>query len=103
MRVLRLGLKLHEVNDVNHPDFELGQMLAHYRNGGERLKRGHIASTGHHNIRFGILIAARPLPDADAFGAVRYGGLHREPLGRRMLAGNNDVHVMAASQAMIDH
>jgi hypothetical protein len=29
--------------------------------------------------------------------------VHREPLGRRMLAGHNDVDVVAAVQAMVGH
>jgi hypothetical protein len=50
MRVLRLRLQPHEVNDVDHPDLQGGQMLAHDQHGGERLERGHVATAGHHHV-----------------------------------------------------
>ena len=53
MRVLALGLQLHQINDIDHPDFQIGQMLAKDRNGGQNLQGGRVAAAGHHNIRFG--------------------------------------------------
>jgi hypothetical protein len=52
-------LQLHEVHDVDHADFEVGQMLAHDRDGGERLQRGHVAATGHHHVGRNALIEHR--------------------------------------------
>ena len=44
---------------------------------------------------------AGPRPDADALGAMLHGGVHRQPLRRRVFAGDHDVHVVAAAQAVI--
>ena len=41
------------------------------------------------------------MPDADAIGAVLDGGVHRQPLRRRVLAGDHDVDVMAAAQTVV--
>src|SRR6202035_1240851 len=38
--VLGLRLQLHEVDDVDDPDFQLGQMLSQNGNRGERFQRG---------------------------------------------------------------
>src|ERR1019366_7346730 len=87
-----------QVDDVDHPNFEVGQMLAHDGDGGERLQRGYVAAAGHDHVRRNGLVVAGPLPDADAFGAVLDGGVHRQPLWRRMFARDHDVDVMAAAQ-----
>jgi hypothetical protein len=79
MRVFALRLELHEVDDVDHPDFQVGQMLAHDGNSGERLQRGHVATAGHDHVGRHALIVAGPLPDADALGAVLDGGIHCQP------------------------
>ena len=103
VRVLALRLQLHEVDDVDHPDLQLGQMLAHDGDGGERLQRGHVAAAGHDHVGRDALVVAGPLPDADALGAVLDGGVHRQPLRRRVLARDHDVDVMAAAQAVVHH
>src|ERR1039458_6052005 len=43
VRVLGLRLQFHEVDDVDHANFQVGQMFAHNGNGGERLQRGPVA------------------------------------------------------------
>ena len=103
VRMLGLRLQLHEVDDVDHPDFQLGQMLAQDGDGGERLQRGHVAAAGHDHVGRDVLVVAGPLPDADALGAVLDGGVHRQPLRRRVFARDHDVDVMAAAQAVIHH
>ncbi len=73
VRVLARRLQLHEINDIDHPDFQFGQMLAKDRNGGQYLQRRRVAATGHHYVRFsGVLVVAGPLPDADSFSAMHY-------------------------------
>ena len=88
VRVFGLRLQPHEVNDVHHPDFQIGQMLAHDGDGGERLQRGHVAAAGHDHVGRRALVVAGPRPDADALGAVLDGGVHRQPLRRGVLARN---------------
>src|SRR5208283_1122655 len=101
--VLALRLQLHEVHDIDHPDLQAGQMLAHNGDGGQRLQGGHVATAGHNHVGCNALIVAGPLPDADALGAVLYGGVHCQPLRRRVFARDHDVYVMAAAQAVVHH
>ena len=101
VRMFALRLQLHQVHDIDDANLQFWQMLAQDRDGGERLQRGHVATAGHDNIRFAAGVAAGPMPDADALGAVRHGGVHRQPLRRLILAGDDDVHIVAAAQTMI--
>ena len=103
VRVLGLRLQLHQVDDVDHADLQLRQVLAQNGDGGQRLQRGHVAAAGHDDVRRAALVVAGPLPDADALGAVLDGGVHRQPLRRRVFAGDHDVDVVAAAQAVIHH
>ena len=77
-------------------------MLAQDRNGGQDLQRGRVSAAGHHHVRLAALIVAGPLPDADAFRAMDDGRIHRQPLRQGMLAGDHDVDVIAAAQAVIE-
>ena len=103
VRVLGLRLQLHQIDDVDHPDFQVGQMLAQDGDGSERLQRGHVATAGHDHVGLDALVVAGPLPDADALGAMLDGGVHRQPLRRRVFARDHDIDVMAAAQAMVHH
>ena len=100
--VLARRLQLHEIDDVDDPDFEIGQMLAKDRDRGQNLKRRRLSATGHHDVRFGVLIVARPLPDADAFGAMHGGGVHGQPLRESVFASHRHVDIMPAAQAVIE-
>jgi hypothetical protein len=101
--VFGLRLQLHEVDDVDHLDFQVGQMLAHYGDGGERLQRGHVATAGHDHVGCNVLVVTGLRPNADALGAVLEGGVHRQPLRRRVFASDHDVDVMAVAQAVVHH
>ena len=48
-------------------------------------------------------VVARPVPDADARGAVLDRLVHRQPLRRGLLAGDDHVDVVAAAQAVVGH
>jgi len=81
MRVLALRLQFHQIDNIDHPDFQVGQMLAKNGNGGQNFQRGRVAAAGHDDIRFGgVLVVAGPLPDANPFGAMHHGGVHVQPL-----------------------
>ena len=103
VRMLALRLQPHQVDHVDHPDFQFGQMLAHDGDGGQRLQRGHVAAAGHDHVGRDVLVVAGPRPDADALGAMLDGGVHRQPLRRRVFARDHDVDVMAAAQAVVHH
>ena len=56
-----------------------------------------------HDVGFAAAVGARPLPDAHAGGAMAHRLVHREPHRRRLLARDDDVHVVAAAQAVVGH
>ena len=49
------GLQLHEIDDVDHADPQLGQMLAQDRDRRQRLERRDIAGAGHDEVRLAVL------------------------------------------------
>ena len=60
-----------------------------------------VAAAGHDHVRLAAAIAARPLPDSQARRAVLDRLIHGQPLRRDLLAGDDDVHVVAAAQAVV--
>ena len=87
VRVLALGLQLHQIDDIDYPDFQIRQMLTKDGNGGQDLQRGRVSAAGHHHVGLGVLVVAGPLPDADAFRAMHDGGVHGQPLREGVFAG----------------
>lgn len=67
----------------------------------ERLQRRHVATAGQHDVRLAALIVARPFPNANTRRALFDRRVQIEPLRRRLLAGDNDVDIVAAAQAVI--
>ena len=96
-------LQLHQIDDIHHPDLQARQMLPHNGHRGKSLQRRHIATTRHDHVRRHPLVIAGPLPDADSLAAVLDRGIHRQPLRRRVFAGDDYVDVVAAAQAMVHH
>ncbi len=78
-------------------------MLAQQGDRRQGFERRHVAGAGHDDLRLAVLVVAGPGPDADAGGAVLDGGIHVEPLGRGLLPGHDDVHIVAAAQTVIGH
>ena len=103
VRMLARRLQLHQVHDVDDADLQLRQMLADQLDGGQRLQRRHVAAAGHDHVGLAALVVAGPFPDAEPGGAVLDGLVHRQPLRRRLLAGDDDVDVVAAAQAVVGH
>jgi len=101
VRMFAGGLQFEEVDDIDHTDFQVGQMFAHDGNSGERFQRGHVATAGHDHIGFAAVVIACPIPDADACGAVFDRFVHRQPLRCLIFTGDHDVDVVAAAQTMI--
>ena len=77
------GLELHQIDDVDDADFQIGEGFAEDRDGGEDFERGDVAGAGHDDIGLGAAVVAGPFPDADAFGAVANGGVHGRAIGGR--------------------
>ena len=103
VRVSVRRLQRHQVDHVHHAHLHLRQLLAQQVDRRHRLQRRHVAGAGHHHVGRAAFVVARPFPDAQAGGAVAGGRLDVQPLGRGLLAGHDDVHVVAAAQAVVDH
>jgi hypothetical protein len=101
VRMLLARLQRHEVDNVDHPDAEIGKSLAQKSNGGQRLQRRDITSARHHHVRSPGFSRSGPRPDTDASGAVRLRLSHRQPLRPRLLARNDDVDPVVGSKTMI--
>ena len=71
--VLGLRLQLHQVHDVDYPDFQAGQLLSQDGNGRECLKRGHVATaamTTSGEVYWSLLAHCQmPIPSAQCFTA----------------------------------
>src|SRR5206468_9914880 len=93
-------LEPHQVDDVDHAYGEVRQVAADQVGRGQRLQRGHFAGARQHDVGVASLVGARPVPDPEAARAVRYRVLHREVVEGRLLAGDDDVHVVPAAQAV---
>ena len=48
--VLARRLQLHQIHDVDHPDLQVGQVLAEDRDGRQDLQGGRVTATGHDDI-----------------------------------------------------
>ena len=67
--MLARRLQLHQIDNIDHSHSNSGiwlRMMDHR----QRFECGHIAAAGHDYIALAILIGARPMPDAEARGAV---------------------------------
>ena len=60
-----LRLKSHQVDDVDDPDFEFWNCRAKQIDRGQGLEGRNVAGAGHHDVRLGAAVVARPFPDAD--------------------------------------
>ena len=94
--VLGVGLELHQVHHVDHPDLQVGQVVAQDGDSSQGLQSGGVAAAGHDHVGLTALVIGSPLPDADALGAVLDGLLHGQPLGTGVLGGNHDVDIVPA-------
>ena len=103
VRMFAWRLQLHQVDHVDHADFQIRQVLAQQVDRGQRLQRGHVAAAGHDHIGLAALVVAGPFPDADAGRAMLDGLIHVQPLRGGLLAGHDHVDVVPAAQAMVGH
>ena len=100
--MLGLVLKAHQVDDVDEPHLQVGQVLAQQVDGRERLQSGNIARRRNDDV--GILaerLVAGPLPDPQAARAVRNRLVHGEKVRVRLLTCDDDVDILARPQAMV--
>ena len=96
-----VGHQPEQVHDVDEPHLQFGKMLPQQRRRCQSLHRRNVAAARHHDVRFAIPVAARPLPDARTLGAVRYRGIHVEIRQMRLFVGDDHVDIVGATQAVI--
>ena len=80
VRMLAGRLQLHQIDDVDHPDFQVGQMLPQDRHGRQNFQRRRVAATRHDDVGLAVLVVAGPLPDAKTLRAMYNCLLHGQPL-----------------------
>ena len=69
--------------------------------GGQGLQGRHVTAAGHHDIGLAAPVVAGPLPDAESRLAVLDRLVDRQPLWGGLLAGDYDIDVVPAAQAMV--
>jgi len=73
VRVLGLRLQLHEVDDVDYPDFQVGQMPRIMETAASVSQRGHVATADHDHIGRNALVVAghgqMPMPSVQCLTA----------------------------------
>jgi len=69
----------------------------------QRLQRRHVAAAGHDHIGVASLVVAGPFPDPQPGSAVLDRRIHVQPLQFRLLAGDDDIDIIVAAQAMVGH
>src|SRR5262249_17050881 len=99
--VLARWLKLHEIDDIDDSDLQIGRMLSKKVDGGEGLRGRHVTAAGHDDVRLAAPIVAGPLPDTESSFAVLDRLVHRQPLRSGLLARDDDVDVVPTSQTVI--
>src|SRR5262245_61873266 len=95
------GLQLHQIDDVDDADPQVGYERAQEVDGCESLERWNITATCHDDVGLRPLIVARPFPDADSGRAMFDGSIHVEPLRGGLLPRNDDVDVVTAPQTVV--
>src|SRR5208282_1083796 len=99
--MLGAGHELEQVDHVHKPDFDVRQVLSEQSCGSQRLHCWDIAATCHYHVGFGALVVAGPDPDASSLRAVLDCRLHVQVLEVHLFVGDNNVHVVDASQTMV--
>ena len=93
----------HQVHDVDHAHPHLRHVLAEQPRRCHDLQGWNISSRRQHDVRLAPLVVARPGPDRRAGHTMPDGSFHVEPLELRLLVDDDQVDVVAASEAVIGH
>ena len=76
-------------------------MLAEQGGRGKGFLGGDVAAARHDQVRLAPLVAACPLPQANALRAVANGFLHSHELEMVLLVAHHDIDIVVAAQAML--
>ena len=101
VRMIFLGLQRHQIDDVDHPDLQIGKVLAQEAHCRKGLQRRHVAGAGHDHVRFGSLVGAAqsqmPIPAAQCFDRL----VHGQPLRGGLFARHDDIDAVPGPQDVV--
>ena len=99
--MLTVVLQPHHVHDIDEADPQVREAFLQNLGRCERFHSGYITRGCHDQVGSAVLIAAGPVPDADALGAMLDRFIHGQVLRSWLLPGDHHVHILAGPQAMI--
>ena len=99
--VLGVRLQPHEVDHVDHPDLQVGQVLMQQVHRGQGFERGNVTTARHDDIGHRVIVIRRERPYPEPSCAVLDGLVHAEPIVLRLFACDDDVHVVATAKAVV--
>src|SRR6266436_7868861 len=103
MRMLSLGLQLHEIHDVDDTNLQLGRVPAEEVDGSESLQRRHVSAANHYDVGLLATVVAGPLPDSEPGSTVLDRLVHRQPLWSRLFAGDDDIQDRKSTRLNSSH
>ena len=103
MRVFGLRHEAEKIHNIDESDLQIGEVLLQDCDRRKGLHRRDVAGASHHGVGLFTVVAGRPVPDADALGAVGDCIFHGEVLQMLLLIRDDDVHVIPRPKAVIRH
>src|SRR5690242_14478169 len=95
-----LRLQRHEIDYVHDPNLQIGKLLPQNIDRSQSLQRWYVTRASHYDVGFRAIVIAGPLPDADAFAAMRHRCIDVHILKRWLFTGDDDVDVITTAQAV---
>ena len=102
MRMLRVLLKLHQVNYVDETNLDFRHIVTKNGNSGKCFLRRSITTACKNYIRLLALIVTCPIPDTDTLGTMLNSLVHSQPLMARMLGCNDNIYIVLTADTMIE-
>src|SRR4029453_12248638 len=90
-----------EIDYIDKSDLEVGKIFSQQDDSRQRLLGRDITGAGDDHIRLASLVVTRLGKDAEPFGAVGNGLVHRHVLEMLLFVRDDDVDVVGAFEAVI--
>src|SRR5262249_60480830 len=101
VRMFCTGLHLEKIDNVNETNLDVREFLSQQHGCGERLLRGYVPCTCHHDVRFDTLVINRPIPNDDTLGEVFNGGIYIQVMKMHVLIGVHQVTLVLLYSALV--
>ena len=101
MRMFGLRHEAEKIHNIDESYLQIGEVLLQDCDRRKGLHGRDVAGTSHHGVGLLTVVAGRPVPDADAFGAVGDRIFHGEVLKMLLLIRDDDVDVIPRPKAVI--